>query len=66
MSELGCDVVGIGRPQVWKDDYGWNCDQSTICRRCLAVSFDRLAEDVTWAEALAASTKARPVEEAAT
>jgi len=57
-----CDVVGSEKPTVWKDEYGWVCDQTTFCRTCKVVNFERLAEDKTWSEAMAASTKARPVE----
>lgn len=58
----GCDVVALEKPMVWKDaDNGWVCDQATICRKCKAVGFDRLAEDATWGDAMAAVVDARPV-----
>lgn len=56
-----CKVVGIDRPQVWKDDHGWNCTQSTECLTCHMVNSDRLAEDATWDEAMRSSIEARPV-----
>lgn len=58
-----CDVVGADKPQVWKDDDGWTCSQTTVCRTCKAMSITTLAEDATWTEAMQASTEARPVEE---
>ncbi len=56
----GCRIVGAEKPKVWKDDFGWNCDQTTECLKCGDINFDRLVEDATWDEAVAAASKARP------
>lgn len=56
-----CKPVAIDRPAVWKDDFGWNCDQSIRCLTCGDCWSDRLAEDTTWLSAIAASAGAREI-----
>lgn len=56
-----CRVVGSDKPQVWRDDEGWVCDQTTVCLKCGSMNFERLAEETSWAEAMEASRGARPI-----
>lgn len=53
-----CQVTGW-RPEVWKDDDGWRCDQNVQCAKCSAVWSNSLAEGATWHEAIAASRGSR-------